>query len=209
MTSTQPRDYSLIAPIYDQVFNRMLSEGHRKLGALLQTKKRTPGIKVLEVGVGSGLMLDYVPTGLDYHGIDVNKNMLSLAHVKAKSYRRKKIALSLMDAHKLTLPKNSFDLVMAASVLSAVDHPEQVMKEMVKVTKKGGYIAVITNLRQKNSRSNIVKAFDPFTKRFLGFRTDLESDIFNGFKEIVLVEKEPVNNLLGFPLSTYLLFQKK
>lgn len=209
MLNTLPRDYSLIAPVYDQVFNKILSEGHQKLGQLLKSKKTIPGFKVLEVGVGSGLTFDYLPNGIEYHGIDVNKKMLSLAHIKAKNYRRKKISIGLMDAHKLSFSANSFDLVMAASVLSAVEDPKKVMQEMIKVTKKNGQIAIIVNVREKNYKSQLVRVFDPFTKKVLGFRTDLTSDLFSEFTELELLETQQVNNLFGFPLSSYMLFRKK
>lgn len=209
MLNTLPRDYSLIAPVYDQVFNKFLSEGHEQLGQLLKSKKNIPGLKVLEVGVGSGLTFDYIPNGIEYHGIDVNEKMLSLAHMKAKNLRRKKISLGLMDAHKLTFPSHSFDLVLAASVLSAVEDPRRVMQEMIKVTKKNGQIAIIVNVREQNYKSQFMKVFDPFTKKFLGFRTDISSELFSGFKEIELLENRPVNNVLGLPLSNYLLFQRK
>jgi phosphatidylethanolamine/phosphatidyl-N-methylethanolamine N-methyltransferase len=209
MLNSVPRDYSLIAPVYDHVFNKFLSEGHRTLGELLKSKKTIPGYKVLEVGVGSGLTFDYLPNGIEYSGIDINKKMLTLAHLKAKSHKRKKITLAEMDAHKLTYKSNSFDMVMAASVVSAVENPEKVLKEMIRVAKKGGQIAVITNVRESNYKSRIVKSFDPFTKKFLGFRTDMDSNIFSKFKELELIESRPVNNVMGFQLSTYLLFKKK
>lgn len=208
MSIVTPRDYSLIAPVYDHVFNRPLSEGHRRIGALLKSKKPGKDMKVLEVGVGSGLTLDYLPNSIEYTGVDINQNMLSLAHEKAKRFKRKKISLAIMDAHKLTYKSNSFDLVLAASVITAVSDPYSAMKEMIRVTKKGGQIAVIANVRNNTFRSKFIRHFDPLTKKFLGFRTDIDSAFFSKFKDIRLVEKENVNNLLGFPLSSYLLFEK-
>jgi phosphatidylethanolamine/phosphatidyl-N-methylethanolamine N-methyltransferase len=207
MLTTVPRDYSFIAPIYDQIFDKVLSEGHKKIGSLLRSKK-SPQLKVLEVGVGSGLTLDYLPNRIEYCGIDINNKMLSLAHSRADRYPRKKISLALMDAHKLTYKNNSFDIVMAASVISAVEDPSRVMKEMIRVTKKGGEIAVIANVREDSYKSKIIKRFDPLTKKLLGFRTDLDNYLFQSFTEIELIETQQVNNLLGFPLSTYMLFRK-
>jgi ubiquinone/menaquinone biosynthesis C-methylase UbiE len=209
MLGTLPRDYSFIAPVYDQVFHKPLSEGHKKMGDLLKKCKRIPGVKVLDVGVGSGLMFDYLPVGIDYHGIDINKKMLSIAHEKARKYRRKRIAITMMDAHKLAMKASTYNLVMASSVLSAVENPHLVLKEMIRVTKKGGQIAVILNLRQDSYRSKFIKAFDPITTKLFGFRTDISSEMFDEFPELKLIESEQVNNFLGCPLSTYLLFVKK
>lgn len=209
MSFVIPRDYSFIAPIYDHVFNRPLSEGHKRIGSLLRTKRPAKEMKVLEVGVGSGLTLEHLPNSIKFTGIDINEKMLTLAHEKAKKYKRKNISLSIMDAQKMSFRTNSFDMVVAASVISAVKDPAQTMKEMIRVTKKGGKIAIITNVRNDQSfKSQIVKGFDPLTKKFLGFRTDIDSEFFQKFKEIRMIEKENVNNLFGFPLSSFLLFEK-
>lgn len=205
---TTPRDYSLIAPVYDHLFNKALSEGHEMIGSLLRSKRPGKDMKVLEVGVGSGLTLDYLPNSIQFTGVDINNKMLSQAIIKAKQFRRKNITLSLMDAHKLEYKANTFDLVVAASVISAVSDPYTAMKEMIRVTKKGGQVAVIANVRNKTIASHFIKRFDPITKRFLGFRTDIDSDFFDQFKDIKLVEKREVNNVLFFPLSSFLLFQK-
>lgn len=209
MLNTLPRDYSLIAPVYDHVFNRFLSEGHRELGQLLKSKRNIQGYRVLEVGVGSGLTFEYLPNHLEFHGVDINNEMLSIAMAKAERNKKKKITLKIMDAHKLAYGPQTFDLVMAASVLSAVEDPKVVMKQMIKVTKKGGEIAIIVNVRDKSYKSQIVRVFDPFTKKLLGFRTDMSSELFREFSELELVESKDVNNILGFPLSRYMLFRRR
>lgn len=210
MKNASPRDYSIIAPIYDHVFNRPLSEGHRKIGELLNSKKNKKGLKILEVGVGSGLTLSYLPTSVEFTGIDVNDRMLSLARQKSKSLRRRSINLQVMNAENLEFKDNSYDLVLAPSVLSAMDTPLKGLREMIRVTKKGGHIAIITNLRNRNSmRSNMVRLFDPLTRKYLGFRTDMDSAMFERLKGLKLIEHKQVNNFLGFPLSSYLLFEKR
>jgi phosphatidylethanolamine/phosphatidyl-N-methylethanolamine N-methyltransferase len=204
-----PRDYSFIAPVYDQVFNRALSEGHRNIVSLLRSKRLVKEIKVLEVGVGSGLTLSHLPNSVQYTGIDINEKMLTQAHEKAKKYRRKNITLSIMDAQKMKFKANSFDMVLAASVISAVEDPTATMKEMIRVTKKGGKIAVIANVRNKKSiKSQFVKQFDPLTKKYLGFRTDIDLEFFRKFKDVRMIENENVNSLFGFSLSSFILFEK-
>jgi phosphatidylethanolamine/phosphatidyl-N-methylethanolamine N-methyltransferase len=209
MKKLVPRDYSLIAPIYDKIFIRPLSQGHKELGHLLKTKTRKTPLKVLEVGVGSGLTFDHLPSRIQYTGIDINDRMLGLAQKKILKIGRKDMTLSRMNAQKMSFKENSYDVVMASSVLSAVDSPLKAMKEMIRVTKKGGTIAVIANVREERSiKSQFIKLFDPMTKKFLGFRTDIELKTFTRFKELELVECKKINNVFGFPLSTFLLFRK-
>lgn len=211
MNVSAPRDYSLIAPYYDKFFHRPLSQGHNQIGHLLKKSHRlNKATKVLEVGVGSGLSLSFLPRTMEYVGVDISEEMISRARDKVKALKKINATLELMDATKLKFKSNSFDLVVASSVLSAMDEPMAGFREMIRVTKKGGRIAIVTNLRDADSfKSSLVRKFDPFTRRYLGFRLDLSLEDFSGFSNVKLLEEKQVNSLMGLPLSTYLLFQKK
>lgn len=204
------KDYSFIAPMYDHIFNIPLAEGHKKIGALLRkNRSKTRSSKVLEVGVGSGLTFPHVPSHIDFTGIDVNKNMLSQAARKVQRLKKSKINLQIMNAEKMKFASNSFDLVLAPSVLSAMDKPMTGLKEIIRVTRKGGKIAVIVNLRKPDSkRSSLVKVLDPFTRKYLGFRLDITLEEMLKFKNLKVLEKKEINSFLGRPLSTYILFEK-
>lgn len=209
-TFSTPRDYSFIAPVYDTLFHRPLAEGHQKIGQLMRKEKRRLGkLDILEVGVGSGLTLNFLPTGSRFTGIDVNPKMLHMAEDKASKMKNREIDLQCMNAERLAIKNNSFDVVLAPSVLSAVDKPMLVLKEMIRVTKRGGKIAIITNLRDSHSvKSKCMRVFDPITRALLGFRLDLTRESFAQFKNLKCLEETQVNSLLGFPLSTYMLFEK-
>lgn len=210
MTSkSAPRDYTFIAPLYDHVFQSFLSEGHHDISEVIKTLKNKRGLKVLEVGVGSGLTLTHIPSTIEYTGIDINERMLKEAQKKQKRLGRRKINLEMMDAKKLTYKDSSFDLVVAASVITAVDSPLKVMREMIRVTKKGGMIAIVANLQEPNSlKSRMVRIFDPITRKYLGFRTDLDLAQLQKLRNIKLLNYKRTNNILGFPLSSFLLFKK-
>ncbi len=205
-----PSDYSLLAPFYDLLFDRPLSEGHARIGELLSEEAlQHPKLKVLEIGVGSGLILNRLPAGVDYTGIDVNEKMLDLARQKAKRLKlEKRVHLSNMDAENLSLEDQSFDLVIAPSVLSAMGDPAKAFEEMIRVTKVRGKIAIVVNLRDAGLRSKLVRPFDPLTRKFIGFRLDLTRKHFLN-RGLTLLEDRPVNKLFGFSLSSFLLFEKK
>lgn len=203
------QNYTFIAPIYDRVFNLPLSEGQRKIGKFVKAHAKKAGMKILEVGVGSGLTLNYLPSNLDFTGIDVNESMLAHAQKKAMKLRRKKIKLTKMDAHELEFRSNSFDMVIAPSVITSMRSPEEGMREMIRVTKKGGYIAVIANLRVKDSfRSSCVRLANPLTRTFLGYRTNLQVETFSSINGLMLIEKKQINSVLGMNLSWFLLYKK-
>ena len=209
MNLSLPRDYSLIAPVYDQIFNKILSQGHYEIGQLLKYKSKNKKLNVLEVGIGSGLTLDYLPHKISYTGVDINKQMLHLAKKKITNTSSPNVTLTLMDAQKLKFKTNTFNFVIAASVITAVHDPKKTIEEMIRVTKKNGYIVIVANIRNKKSiRSQLIKQLDPITKKILGFRTDLESDYFDNFKNLKLLREAPINTFMGLPLSSFLLLQK-
>ncbi len=210
MTSkTAPRDYTFIAPLYDHVFQTFLSEGHHDISEVIRSLKNKRDSKILEVGVGSGLTLPHIPSTINYTGIDINQRMLQEAQKKRKLLGRRKVTLEVMDAKKLAYKDNTFDLVVAASVITAVDSPLKVMKEMIRVTKKGGMIAIVANLQESDTlKSRMVRIFDPITRKYLGFRTDLDLNQIQKLRNIKLVDYKRTNNILGFPLSSFLLFEK-
>lgn len=197
----EPRNYSFIAPLYDTIFAKPLGEGHFLIGELI---KDNPHKKILEVGIGSGLTLEHVEEH-DFTGIDISDEMLCEAQVKVLG--RHNIKLFKMDAEELEFSKNSFDIVLAPSVLSAVSAPLEVFKEMIRVTRPGGTIVVIANF--SDDRKMMSKVLDPFTKSFLGFRMDLELSSLKKFKELKLIEQKKINHIAGLNLSWYLKFEKQ
>ena len=95
-------------------------------------------------------------------------------------------------------------------MVTAVDDPQKTIEEMIRVTKKNGHIAIIANMRNKNSiKSGLLKYLDPLTKMLFGFRMDLEADFFDKFKKIELTNHRPINFVAGRPLSSFLLFKRK
>jgi phosphatidylethanolamine/phosphatidyl-N-methylethanolamine N-methyltransferase len=207
--SSAPRDYSHIASIYDYIFHGFLNEGHEVIAQLLDRERPLRGKRVLEVGVGSGLTLAHLPRPIEYTGVDINEKMLQLATKKLKQLKLRDFKLELMNAERLHFKKDSFDFVIAASVLTAVKNPEHTMKEIIRVTKPGGKIAIVANIRKNGSRcSTLLKRVDPLTKKYLGFRMDLDSDYFKKFKSIRLLEKMEVNKIMGIPLSSLMVFDK-
>lgn len=197
----EPRNYSFIAPLYDTIFAKPLGEGHFLIGELI---RNNPKKKILEVGVGSGLTLEHVEDH-DFTGIDISDQMLCEAQLKVLG--RHNINLYKMDAQEIEFPKNSFDIVLAPSVLSAVANPDEVFKEMIRVTRPGGIIVVVANF--SDDRKILSKVLDPFTKFLLGFRMDLELSSLKKYRELKLIEQKKINHIGNMNLSWFLKFEKQ
>jgi phosphatidylethanolamine/phosphatidyl-N-methylethanolamine N-methyltransferase len=80
-----------------------------------------------------------------------------------------------MDACNLEFPDNSFDLVMAAYLITTVSDPQQVCREMLRVVKPGGQIIAVNHSRCQNG-SHLGRLEDILAPVFvrIGFTTDLD-----------------------------------
>src|SRR6185295_14915650 len=54
--------------------------------------------------------------------------------------------LAVMDAEKLEFPDDSFDVVMAQYVVTAVPNPEQALDEFARVLRPGGELIILTRV---------------------------------------------------------------
>lgn len=105
--------YTLYAPFYD-VFGRVLQQGRQQAISLLRPKT---GKRLLIIGCGTGLELDYLPDGLDITAIDIAGAMVQKAKIRAQQIGID-IHGEVMDAESLSFDSDSFDFVTLHLVLA-------------------------------------------------------------------------------------------
>jgi phosphatidylethanolamine/phosphatidyl-N-methylethanolamine N-methyltransferase len=161
--------YDRWAPIYDLVFGRVFRRGRR---AAVTAAERVGG-RILEVGIGTGLSLtDYSSTN-PIVGIDISEPMLDKARERVARYQLKHVeSISVMDAEQLTFADNSFDVVVAQYVVTAIPNPERALDEFLRVVRPGGEIILTSRIGAESGlRKSIEKWLMPITSR-LGWRTE-------------------------------------
>jgi phosphatidylethanolamine/phosphatidyl-N-methylethanolamine N-methyltransferase len=160
--------YDRWAPIYDLVFGGVFSKGR---SAAIQATNKIGG-RVLEVGVGTGISLPLYGPNLRIVGTDISEAMLRKAKQRVAEQRLKNVeGLAVMDAEKLEFPDNSFDVVMAQYVVTAVPNPEVALDEFARVLRPGGELIILTRVSADDGvRRFIEQALQPVVTR-LGFRT--------------------------------------
>ena len=160
--------YDRWAPVYDLVFGGVFSKGRR--AAILATNKL--GGRVLEVGIGTGISLPLYGPNVRIFGTDISEAMLKKAKQRVAELRLKNIeGLAVMDAEKLEFPDNSFDVVMAQYVVTAVPNPETALDEFARVLRPGGELIILTRVSaDAGVRRFIEQKLQPVVRR-LGFRT--------------------------------------
>src|SRR6201998_2298778 len=121
--------YDRWAPVYDLVFGGVFSKGR---DAAIQATNKLGG-RVLEGGVGTGISLPLYSPNVRIFGTDISEAMLKKAKQRVAEARLKTIeGLAVMDAEKLEFPDNSFDVVMAQYVVTAVPNPEAALDEFAR-----------------------------------------------------------------------------
>ncbi len=96
--------------------------------------------KVLEVGAGSGMHINYIQHQFDeYYITDINDSFINQAKLKTTS----KVFLKKEDATKLSFSDNSFDRVIAAHILEHLQNPHESLLEWARVLKPGGILTII------------------------------------------------------------------
>src|SRR5215475_2882319 len=160
--------YDRWAPIYDLVFGGVFSKGR---SAAIQATNNLGG-RVLEVGVGTGISLPLYGQNVRIFGTDISEAMLKKAKQRVTEQRLKNVeGLAVMDAEKLEFADNSFDVVMAQYVVTAVPNPEVALDEFARVLRPGGELIILTRISaDAGMRRFIEQQLQPVVRR-LGFRT--------------------------------------
>jgi phosphatidylethanolamine/phosphatidyl-N-methylethanolamine N-methyltransferase len=165
--------YSFYSPFYDHVFGHLLGPGRRQAFKYLGLK---PDQKVLEIGVGPGSTLEFYPPRTEFVGIDISAPMIAKAREKAEKLNSgSTYKFHVMDAAQLEFPDNSFDAIMSAYVITTVQDPHRVCREILRVVKPGGRIIVVNHTRgQKGGYwDRLEDLMAPLFVR-IGFTTDLD-----------------------------------
>ncbi|MCJ7693914.1 MAG: class I SAM-dependent methyltransferase, partial [Anaerolineaceae bacterium] len=103
---------------------------------LLNIANLEPGSKILDVGCGTGaLFSDFDPVNSTLVGLDIDKSSLLFAKELAQ-----KPGLICGDGYRLPIRSGSFDLVFCHYLLLWCKDPLAILKEMHRVTKKGGMV---------------------------------------------------------------------
>ncbi len=161
------RAYGRWAPVYDAIFGPVFRQGRQ---AAVQAADRIGG-RILEVGVGTGLSLPSYARSSRIVGIDISEPMLEKARARARQLSNVE-AILVGDAEKLDFETESFDVVVAQYVVTAIPNPERALNEFIRVVRPGGEIILTTRIgAERGLRGAIEGLLMPITSR-LGWRTE-------------------------------------
>ena len=108
---------------------------------LYKLVRKKEGLTILEPGCGSGLMSSYLAKKNIVTVLDISEIALCVAkdNFNNKNARGEFV---LGDLHNMSFRDDSFDVVWNQGVLEHFKDPTAAIKEMIRVTKRGGYIII-------------------------------------------------------------------
>ena len=202
------RAYALWAPVYDLVFGAVFAPGRRAAIAAAEQACPPGGGHILEVGVGTGISLPAYQSVNRIVGVDLCEPMLRRARERVGEGGLDHIeALAVMDAGRLALPDEAFDVVVAQFVITAVPNPEATLDEFVRVIRPGGEIVLVNHLGAEAGPRRIFEAcFAPLARR-LGWRPEFRlgriTDWAKRHGGVRMIECRPVPPLGQFSLIRF------
>jgi SAM-dependent methyltransferase len=144
-TAAQTALYDGIAPHYDSAIPPHVAVHYRRKRVALVRRMARPGAAVLDVGCGTGTLAAALrAAGYDVYGVDASTGMLaqlSAAGGGAADW----VAPVAGFGERLPLATDAFDVAITVATLHHISAPSriaQVIGEMCRVTRPGGYVIV-------------------------------------------------------------------
>jgi ubiquinone/menaquinone biosynthesis C-methylase UbiE len=121
---------------------------------------------ILEIGVGTGLNLDYYGPTARVIGIEPNRDLLSRAAPRAT---RRSYLLQAADAQALPFAARSFDAVVSTLVFCTIPDPRAALDEIGRVLRPGGWLLQLEHTRTGHDAADtVLDAIAPTWQRLAG-----------------------------------------
>ena len=165
------RAYDRLAKVYDFFFGAILQPG--RVRAVRSINSR-PGLRVLELGIGTGLTAPLYSRDWSVVGVDLSSAMLIQARKRINELGlEQSVHLFQADGARLPFEDESFDVILVPYVMSVVPDPISVGRELRRVCRPSGQIILLNHfLSQDSFGAKLERWISPLTTR-IGFRTDL------------------------------------
>lgn len=176
-----------------------------------------PNSEVLDIGCGHGIVSEFLSeNGMSVTSIDISDNLLNefRERIKAKNLQ---IEIIKGDAYKIPCPNEAFDVVVARMFLPHFPDWPVVLKEMTRVTKKGGKLLVHFASKENTELGKKMRIKDcqfdssPDTSNPWIFYAETDDDELQKVCKktgLIIVKRTPVtfflhNRILGYQLGQY------
>jgi ubiquinone/menaquinone biosynthesis C-methylase UbiE len=111
----------------------------RARNAVLRHLPQTPGLDLLDVAIGDGVYLDWLPADWRIAGVDISRSQLDACRRRAAGRR---VRLAQCEAEELPMADRQFDAVLSIGAFNYFNDPEGALREMVRAARPGAPIVI-------------------------------------------------------------------
>lgn len=162
--------YDIHSVFYDATFGRLV---RRRIERAINHMNIGPADRVLDLGIGTGVSLNYYPLHGRVVGVDLSAGMLREARKKIRERGLRHATVFQANALQLPFADDTFDHVFISHVISVVSDPYQLVREAQRVAKPNARIVIVNHFQSTNRFIAMVeKWLCPLCTK-LGWRSDL------------------------------------
>lgn len=156
--------FNLLADKWDEI----VWHDEQKLNRIMQIACFKKGDRVLDVGTGTGVMVEYILKWVDKEGevvgVDISERMIEKAKEKFK--HKNNVRFLCSDVLELRIT-NYFDGIMCYSVFPHFDDQKRAIMQFAKMLKENGKL-IICHSQSRKEINNLHKNLpEPINKHFL------------------------------------------
>jgi phosphatidylethanolamine/phosphatidyl-N-methylethanolamine N-methyltransferase len=168
--SSTRKIYDVHSVFYDATFGRLVK---RRIERAIEHMNISDTDRVLDLGIGTGVSLNYYPNRGRIFGVDLSAGMLRECRKKIRIRGLDNATVFQADAMTLPFADNSFDHVFISHVISVVSDPYKLVQEAQRVAKPDARIVIVNHFQSTNRFIALVeKWLCPLCTK-LGWRSDL------------------------------------
>ncbi len=168
--SVTSKTYDVWSWFYDRTFGYLVR--NRQMRAVHQLRAQ-PGDWVLDVGVGTGILLPMYPRNVNVVGMDLSSGMLKKAAKKCCDHHLTHCHLVRGDAMLPPFAPASFDQVVITHAISVVSDPGKLIRWAARLLKPYGRMVLLNHfLSTQPIVAWFEKALNPLFMK-IGWRSDL------------------------------------
>jgi ubiquinone/menaquinone biosynthesis C-methylase UbiE len=135
----------------------------RSRNKVLRYLPKGDNLRLLDVAIGDGVYLPWLPTSWSVVGVDVSRVQLANCRKNAEG---RDVRLALAEAEDLPVRDHAFDACLSFGAFNYFNDPEKALREMARAVKPGGTIVVSDEVPNLPDRQFFGKIGLPGVDRF-------------------------------------------